>query len=51
MPSYNTGDLYFTALNEVNNILANMISGETKVEKGLNEVQARLLKEQAKLKK
>jgi arabinosaccharide transport system substrate-binding protein len=51
MPSYNTGDLYFTALNEVNNILANMTSGDTGVEKGLNEVQARLVKEQAKLKK
>lgn len=51
MPSYNNGDLYFTALNEVNNVLANLISGTTTVEKGLNEVQARLLKEQAKLKK
>ncbi len=51
MPGYNTGDLYFTALNEVNNTLPNMISGDVTVEKGLGEVQARLVKEQAKLKK
>jgi len=51
MPTYNNGDLYFTALNDVNNILANLISGDTSIEKGLNEVQANLLKEQAKLEK
>ena len=51
MPTYNNGDLYFTALNDVNNILANLISGDTPIEKGLNEVQAELIKEQAQLEK
>lgn len=51
MPSYNNGDLYFTALAEVNAMNGDFISGKTSVEKGLAEAQARVQKVAAKIRR
>jgi ABC-type glycerol-3-phosphate transport system substrate-binding protein len=51
MPSYNNGDLYFTALAEVNAMNGDFISGKKSVAKGLAEAQARVKKAAARIKK